>query len=262
MSSAIDLTGQRFGKLTAIEDVGSKNNRRVWKCKCECGGIIHTITNLLTSGQTKSCGCIKNQCNQKLDDITNKKFNMLTVIKQIIKTKSKQRWWKCVCDCGNFIESTTKDLNSGRKKSCGCLKYTSCLKHGKKNSPEYSAWKAMKARYNNPKNPNYKNYGKRGITICKEWNESFIKFYENMGDRPSSSYSLGRIDNNKGYYNKNCRWETREQQLNNKRTNRLITYNNKTLTLTQWANRKNINPTTLYYRIYRFKWPISKALNT
>lgn len=61
---AMDLSGQRFGKLVAIENVGKQNGREsLWKCQCECGKIIVVSIGHLRSGHTKSCGCLKNKHN-------------------------------------------------------------------------------------------------------------------------------------------------------------------------------------------------------
>ena len=74
----------------------------------------------------------------------------------------------------------------------------------------------MKQRCNNPNNKHYKDYGGRGIGICKEWVQ-FINFYKDMGE-PLDSMSLDRIDNNKGYFKDNCRWATNIIQGRNQRT--------------------------------------------
>lgn len=68
--------------------------------------------------------------------------------------------------------------------------------HGKRKSPEYTAWAHMRDRCHNPKNKSYPEYGGRGIGYCSEW-QSFERFYKDMGDRPSNRHSLDRIDNDK-----------------------------------------------------------------
>ena len=53
-----DLTNKRFGKLIALKPIGKASNQHiVWECKCDCGQITNVITDNLTRGLTKSCGC-------------------------------------------------------------------------------------------------------------------------------------------------------------------------------------------------------------
>jgi hypothetical protein len=81
---------------------------------------------------------------------------------------------------------------------------------------EYNAWKAMKQRCNNSKLPNYHNYGGRGISYCKEW-EQFSNFIDAMGEAPGAEYSLERYDNELGYTPSNCYWATKSEQALNRR---------------------------------------------
>jgi len=64
-------------------------------------------------------------------------------------------------------------------------------------------------------------YGGRGITVCDEWRYSFIRFNEDMGERPGCQYQIDRIDNAKGYFKENCRWVTRLVNARNKRSVKL-----------------------------------------
>lgn len=115
LSRVIDLTGQRFGKLTVLEKSGTnKYGSAVWKCKCDCGNYTEVITALLRNGSVSSCGCLAKQ--NRCIDITNQKFNRLTAIKYVGKSR-----WLCKCDCGNEITVITAHLRSGHTKSCGCL---------------------------------------------------------------------------------------------------------------------------------------------
>jgi hypothetical protein len=54
----INLTGQKFGRLTVLEDVGRKHNHILWKCLCDCGNMVEVIGSHLRCGNTKSCGCL------------------------------------------------------------------------------------------------------------------------------------------------------------------------------------------------------------
>lgn len=88
--------------------------------------------------------------------------------------------------------------------------------HRKSKTPVHNTWHNMKQRCLNKNHKNYKDYGKRGITVCEKW-LTFEGFYEDMGDRPDGM-TLDRIDNNKGYFKDNCRWATKKDQARNRRT--------------------------------------------
>lgn len=120
----------------------------------------------------------------------------------------------------------------------------------------------MKTRCCNPNNHNYKGYGDRGITICDEWlhnSKSFYKWALNNGY--ADNLSIDRIDNNKGYCPENCRWATRKEQNNNQRTNRLITYQGKTLTLKQWCDLLGLNYGSVKSRLNKYHYPVEKLFS-
>lgn len=154
---------------------------------------------------------------KRVKNIIGEKFGRLTVIAFSHSAKGKQTSWTCSCSCGNTTIVRTGSLRSGGTKSCGCGHY----KHGHAttecSSVEYGCWSAMKQRCYNKKAPVFKNYGGRGITVCKEWLDSFEAFYKHVGPKPSPELSLDRIDNDGNYEPGNCRWATRSQQQGNKR---------------------------------------------
>lgn len=92
-------------------------------------------------------------------------------------------------------------------------------RHRLTDSPAYKSWDHAKQRTTNSNNSNYKNYGGRGITMCQRWQDSFIEFLEDMGQRPEGT-SLDRIDPDGNYEPSNCRWATRSLQARNQRLNR------------------------------------------
>lgn len=124
----------------------------------------------------------------------------------------------------------------------------------------YHIWTRMKERCYNPQDKSYSNYGGRGVVICDEWLffDDFYWWAVNNGYEPN--LSIDRIDVNDIYKPSNCRWVSRKVQSNNKRNNHLITYNGRTMTLSQWAEELGMNPATLRNRIVS-GWSIEKALN-
>ncbi len=133
----------------------------------------------------------------------------------------KRKFGKFVCKyCGNVFESLATRENLSIKKSCGC--YTNELKknytHGKSNHKLYRVWTSMKSRCNNKSDKGYKNYGGRGITVYKEWENDFMAFYNwSMNNGYKDGKSIDRIDNDKGYSPENCRYTTPLVQSCNKR---------------------------------------------
>ena len=172
----------------------------------------------------------------------------------------------CKCDCGTVKDIYLYDVVKGKTKSCGCLlrettieRYT---KHGHSTTKcvtsTYSIWASMLDRCRNVKNKAYKNYGGRGITICKEW-EQFENFLKDMGERPEG-LSIERRNNNKGYSKENCIWATSLEQTRNKRGNVYIEFEGKRQVLTDWAKELGIHQSSLRHRLKH--WDFEKAMTT
>lgn len=133
------------------------------------------------------------------------------------------------------------------------------LKHGLRHHSAYNTWAGIMDRCHNPKSTNWKNYGGRGIAVCKRWH-SLKNFISDMGERPPRM-SIDRINNNKNYSPGNCRWASRRTQNNNTGQNVRIKYRGEDLTLAEWAERLGVSPFTLYSR-KRYGWSDRKILET
>lgn len=188
-----------------------------------------------------------------------RKYGRLAVVERVANKGDKVAW-KCKCDCGNETIVTTTALQSGNTKSCGCLLHERITKHGMYKTKLYKTWNNMISRCYCNSFRNFKNYGGRGITVCKEWKEDFQTFADwALSHGYSDELTLDRIDVNGNYEPSNCRWITNKEQQHNKRSNRYITFNGKTHTLKQWSEITGIHPKTISTRIDR-GWTIEEAL--
>lgn len=148
MGALIDLTGQKFGKLTVLErDYSVKDKRRAyWKCQCDCGNICTVRGESLRTGHTSSCGCIKiSEKNRNIPtiipklinkeykiidkktsykDYTGQKIGRLTVLgyNEELSKQKKRIYWNCLCDCGEYCVKRSDSFTSVPVPSCGCYK--------------------------------------------------------------------------------------------------------------------------------------------
>lgn len=190
------------------------------------------------------------------------KFNSLTVVSFHHNSK-KTDYYLCKCDCGNDKVVSKSHLVFGDIKSCGCLQRkaaSNLLKtHGLSKTRLHRIWIAMRTRCNNKNFLYYKNYGGRGVKVCKEWNKSFITFYNwAMANGYRDGLTIDRINNEGNYEPKNCRFITKKEQDRNKRTNCIIVYKGEKHCIKEWSEILNISYNKLRTRIAR-GWPIGKS---
>lgn len=195
------------------------------------------------------------------EDLTGKRFGRWVVEGRapdhVTEKGYRHIMWDCLCDCGNHKVVRGKSLKYGISTSCGCyckeVVSKSSTRHGGFGSRLYNVWNSMRQRCNNPHCRSYKNYGGRGIGICREWDD-FLVFKEwalNNGydeDAKRGECTLDRIDVDKGYAPENCRWVSMRAQGNNKRDSIWITYNGENRPLTEWADIVGLDYTTLWKR--------------
>lgn len=192
-------------------------------------------------------------------DLTDVRFTNLVAIAPVGRDIQRHIMWLCYCDCGSEVLVCSANLTRKQVRSCGCK-----IPNKPKRNPLRNTWNGMISRCTNPKNSGYKNYGERGITVCKEWLNSFDAFYDHVRQLEhykEKGYSLDRINNDLGYFPGNIRWATRNQQSRNKSINRIITFNGESKCLTEWAEQIGIHTTTLHLRL-KHGWTIERALTT
>lgn len=195
------------------------------------------------------------------------KFGRLTVIEELPERKHGSRVYRCKCDCGNIINARKDMLKNGNTRSCGCLQREKARDiakakstHGKSKTRLYNIYYHIINRCYRKNEPNYENWGGRGIKVCNEWKDDFMTFHNWAIDNGyREGLSIDRIDNDKGYSPDNCRWTTNKQQSNNRRSNIFLEYEGKTQTIMQWSEELGNKYGTMIAR-YHAGWPAKEIL--
>lgn len=189
----------------------------------------------------------------KKRDWSGKKQGKLSIIREIGRDKFGNVVWLCECDCGKETYKSNNALINGAS-ACSRKCWASTAPHlkgthGMHRSKEYSTWRGIKNRCFNKNNTAYQSYGGRGITMCREWEDSFEKFLEDVGRAPKSKsrVSLDRIDNNGNYEPGNVRWVNHRKQMNNRRVNVLTMFRGKLMTLGEISEITG----EAYHRVYQ-----------
>lgn len=201
-------------------------------------------------------------------DLRGKKFGILKVIEQTedyIKPSGEHcAKWLCECECGITVSIVGYNLTGGYSKSCGCAQLRGSIEanstHRSSYTRLYRIWSSMKKRCYSIKYRDYKNYGGKGIIVCDEWKNDFAAFKNwAINNGYSDTLSIDRKDNNGNYEPSNCRWSNNIEQANNTTRNIKLAYNGVTHTISEWSRIREIPYSTLYSRIFRYKWDLEKA---
>jgi hypothetical protein len=175
-------------------------------------------------------------------------------------------YYKFQCSCGNICILNKKNVIRGNTQSCGCLSKEESSKrmttHGKTNTRLFNIWQGIKIRCFVKTEKVYEQYGLRGITMCEEWKNNFMSFYNwAINNGYSDDLSIDRIDNNGNYEPSNCRWASAKEQNRNTRNNVNITYLGKTQCISAWAEEFGIKDDLLRWRLSK-GWDFEKAITT
>lgn len=142
MSAFRDIAGQVFGRLTVRERGPNRGKKTTWVCDCSCGSTKTVASWDLSSGDTKSCGCLGREASRGriLKDLTGMHFGRLLAIKPGPSRTWRDRYittWVCACSCGQEHTVDTASLLSGNTKSCGCLRSEVMRHRTGENCPAY-----------------------------------------------------------------------------------------------------------------------------
>lgn len=198
----------------------------------------------------------------KMHDLTGQRFGETTVMAFHGREDNarKRIQWLCRCDCGTEHVARAENLKSGNTSSCGHLHSGGrpVERHGHHASPTYATWEHVVQRCTNPNNDKWDLYGGAGVTVCDRWRDSFVAFLEDMGERPEET-SLDRIDPDKGYEPKNCRWATILEQNRNLRTARKVQIGSRVVPLNDLTEAFGQTHSTVRHRLGR-GWSVADAL--
>ena len=270
MGTRLSIVGERYGMLIVKEYAGldSSGNSR-WLCKCDCGNTkIISAKNLRRPDiGTKSCGCLVNIKQKQFQDLTGMRFGRLVVIGFDHMGKGGHTFWKCECDCGNITICQRSHLLHGDTISCGCYRSEkNKIKPRKQINTNYGIFYlsdrivkiyiGMINRCFCETTYSYKYYSKKNITISKKWydtkninskidydglvrfiNDMYPSYCEHVKLYGEANTTIDRIDYNKNYSKKNCRWATYEVQNNNMSSNRHIYDGEEILTFSECVKK-------------------------
>lgn len=260
-----DLTGRVYGRWTVLrrdEFTGhGKRPRDHYLCRCSCPKAAEKVVGAenLTSGQSRSCGCLSAEFNSatKFKDLSGQVFGRLTVLCRA-PNQGRQTMFLCRCKCtGAEVTVNANSLTRGLTTSCGCIrsevlrviKRTHGATIGRERSRTYRCWTNMLTRIRNPKATNYHRYGGRGLQVCKRW-LSFENFLADMGPCPPG-HSIERVNNNLGYVPGNCIWATDLVQQANRCNNVCLELHGEWAIQAEWARRFSMSSSKLSRRLQR-----------
>lgn len=201
--------------------------------------------------------------------IVNGKLTQVGVSFQVPTKTCKKRHAVFQCQCGNRKLMFFDSVASGRTSSCGCLIIEALKnnkhnigriqKHGLTSTKAYHCWSNIIQRCRNAKHKHYANYGGRGITVCQEWADSFVAFFNHIGPPPSQTMAIDRIDNNRGYEPGNVRWVTKKENQRNRRVNVSVEFAGRKMSVAELAETIGMKDSVVRNRV-KAGWTIEQIV--
>lgn len=259
-----DLSGKTFGRLKVLA-LSHMDKTAYWHCLCECGSSKVVAGVKLSSGETRSCGCLQKELTSAASrkDLTGKVFGRLTVLGY--HHTDKIAYWSCMCSCGKETVVRGTSLRNGDTQSCGCYHSDASSSrnstHRLTSHTLHNIWAGMKQRCFDVNSKNYKWWGGRGISVCDEWLD-FVPFYEwAVSNGYESGLSIDRINNDGNYEPSNCRFTTRKVQGNNTRRNIQVIYHGVTQPFNSLMDG-DARYLKVWKRIFVRGWDVDRAIDT
>lgn len=227
--------GSLFGSLTLLALPGEGDGKKAL-FRCVCGNEKRIRLDHVTTGATVSCGCAK----RSVFVAIGQKSGRLTVIDPEAGTRGKARAALCQCECGRKKLVDVWQIANQVTRSCGCLVVDVAselsLRHGEEGTRLYVIWNGMKRRCHTPSAGNWHRYGGRGISVCKEWIDSYEAFRDwAISAGYADNLQIDRINNDGNYGPENCRWVTSSVNANNRGNHHRLAAFGETKTLAEWA---------------------------
>lgn len=251
--------GTVFGRWTVISPGVSNGNGRSYLCRCSCGNESWVRGTILNKGKSKSCGCLSVETLRSSPLPLGFTSGDLTIISDRVITEGVPSYLcKCACGAVKYIKEVRLRSASAKAASCGKCHLQAPDAPSKKNVRLYWVWAAMLQRCNNPKNPSYRWYGAKGVTVCPDWEEyaSFKSWALSSGYE--QGLTIDRVDSSGEYGPLNCRWVSPE--INSSRTGKLILYDGKEHTSSEWNSLLGFPPRTVDKRL-KYGWPLEDVFN-
>lgn len=209
---------------------------------------------------------------KRAKNVAGEKFGRLRAVYPVRQTYYGVVWY-CECDCGGYNEATTAQLRSpqGRGiKSCGCLLREAMVRnyipktHGRSKTRLYFTYIRMVRRCHNPDAEDYHKYGAVGIFVVPRWMgpNGFVNFAADMGEPPSKTHSIDRIDNDGPYSPGNCRWATKTEQTRNRSNTIMVVFRGEKRPLAELAESFSLPYRVVHDRIFRSGWDLETTLTT